>query len=428
MMKTKIAIIGGGFAGLNLVKHLAGKEEFDVTLVDMNNYHLFPPLLYQAATGFLDVSNIAYPFRKFFHDKVNVHFRLGKLQKVMPEGNKVLLSTGELAYDCLVLATGTEPNYFGIENIRRAALPMKTADDAIEIRNYMLQKMEEVTIEVDEMRRKKLFSVVIAGGGPTGVEIAGMLAEMRKRILHRDYPELTGLQPRIHLVDSASALLGAMSVHSQKYTYEVLLKMGVEIHLNTQVKDYINDTVIFSDGKTLETQILLWTAGVTGKIFEGLPHECYGRGNRLLVNEYNKVSGTRDIYAIGDTCLLTSDRNFPQGHPQLAQVALQQGRNLAANLVAVIRNQPLTPFAYNDKGSLAIIGRNKAVADFPKPALHLEGFMAWGIWLFVHLFSLVTYRNRFMTLANWAVAFFTKDQSLRMIIRPRSDQQSSRNE
>ncbi|SDZ93390.1 NAD(P)/FAD-dependent oxidoreductase [Nitrosospira multiformis] len=428
MMKTKIAIIGGGFAGLNLVKHLAGKEEFDVTLVDMNNYHLFPPLLYQVATGFLDVSNIAYPFRKFFHDKVNVHFRLGKLQKVMPEGNKVLLSTGELAYDCLVLATGTEPNYFGIENIRRAALPMKTADDAIEIRNYMLQKMEEVTIEVDEMRRKKLFSVVIAGGGPTGVEIAGMLAEMRKRILHRDYPELTGLQPRIHLVDSASALLGAMSVHSQKYTYEVLLKMGVEIHLNTQVKDYINDTVIFSDGKTLETQILLWTAGVTGRIFEGLPHECYGRGNRLLVNEYNKVSGTRDIYAIGDTCLLTSDSNFPQGHPQLAQVALQQGRNLAANLVAVIRNQPLTPFAYNDKGSLAIIGRNKAVADFPKPALHLEGFMAWGIWLFVHLFSLVTYRNRFMTLANWAVAFFTKDQSLRMIIRPRSDQQSSRNE
>jgi len=423
MMKTRITIIGGGFAGLNLVKHLARKEEFDVTLVDMNNYHLFPPLLYQVATGFLDVSNIAYPFRKFFHGKENIHFRLGKLQKVMPEDNKVLLSTGELAYDHLVLATGTEPNYFGIENIRRAALPMKTADDAIEIRNYMLQKMEEVTIEPDEMRRKKPFSVVIAGGGPTGVEIAGMLAEMREKILHRDYPELTGLQPRIHLVDSASALLGAMSVPSQKYTYEALLKMGVEIHLNAQVKDYINGTVIFSGGKTIETQILLWTAGVTARIFEGLPQECYGRGNRLLVNEYNKVSRTGNIYAIGDTCLLTSDRNFPQGHPQLAQVALQQGRNLAANLVAIIRSQPLTSFTYNDKGSLAIIGRNKAVADFPTPALHLKGFMAWIIWLFVHLFSLVTYRNRFMTLANWAVAFFTKDQSLRMIIRPRPEQQ-----
>jgi NADH dehydrogenase len=213
-----------------------------------------------------------------------------------------------------------------------------------------------------------------------------------------------------------------MSVQSQKYTYEVLLKMGVEIHLDAQVKDYINSTVIFSDGKTIETQILLWTAGVTARIFEGLPQECYGRGNRLLVNEYNKVSATGNIYAIGDTCLLTSDRNFPQGHPQLAQVALQQGRNLAANLVAIIRNQPLTSFTYNDKGSLAIIGRNKAVADFPTPTLHLEGFMAWAIWLFVHLFSLVTYRNRFMTLANWAVAFFTKDQSLRMIIRPRPDQ------
>jgi NADH dehydrogenase len=263
---------------------------------------------------------------------------------------------------------------------------------------------------------------VIAGGGPTGVEIAGMLAEMREKILHRDYPELTGLQPRIHLVDSASTLLGAMSVQSQKYTHEALLKMGVEIHLNAQVKDYINGTVIFSGGKTIETQILLWTAGVTSRIFEGLPQECYGRGNRLLVNEYNKVSGTGNIYAIGDTCLLTSDRNFPQGHPQLAQVALQQGRNLAANLVAIIRNQPLTSFTYNDKGSLAIIGRNKAVADFPAPAPHLEGFMAWVIWLFVHLFSLVTYRNRFMTLANWAIAFFTKDQSLRMIIRPRSGQ------
>jgi len=277
MMKTRITIIGGGFAGLNLIKHLAGKEEFDVTLVDMNNYHLFPPLLYQVATGFLDVSNIAYPFRKFFHGRENVHFRLGKLQKVMPEDNKVLLSTGELAYDQLVLATGTEPNYFGIENIRRAALPMKTADDAIEIRNYMLQKMEEVTIEPDEARRKKLFSVVIAGGGPTGVEIAGMLAEMRKRILHRDYPELTGLQPRIHLVDGASALLGAMSVQSQKYTHETLLEMGVEVHLNTQVKDYINGTVVFLDGKTIETQILLWTAGVTARIFEGLSQEYIRR-------------------------------------------------------------------------------------------------------------------------------------------------------
>lgn len=427
-MKTEIVIIGGGFAGLNLVKHLAKEQDFHVTLVDLNNYHLFPPLLYQVATGFLDASNITYPFRKLFHGKENIRFRLGKLQKVMADNNKVLLSTGELSYDYLVLATGTESNYFGMENIRRAALPMKTVDDAIEIRNYMLQKMEEATIELDEMKRKKLFSVVIAGGGPTGVEIAGMLAEMRKSILHRDYPELSGLQPQIYLVDGSSALLSAMSTQSQKYTHDMLLKLGVEVHLNTQVRDYINDAVVFSDGKTIETKMLFWTAGVTAKIFEGMPGESYGRGNRLLTDEYNKVIGVPNIFAIGDTCLLTSDRNFPQGHPQLAQVALQQGRNLAANLVAALRAQPWTAFEYDDKGTLAIIGRSKAVADIPKPAVHFQGFIAWITWLFVHLFSLITYRNRFMTVINWAVAFFTKDQSLRMIIRPRPDQHGKESE
>jgi NADH:ubiquinone reductase (H+-translocating) len=422
-MKAEIVIIGGGFAGLNLVKHLAKDGDFHVTLVDMNNYHLFPPLLYQVATGFLDVSNITYPFRKLFHGKENIRFRLGKLQKVMPENNKVLLSTGELSYDYLVLATGTESNYFGMENIRRAALPMKTVDDAIEIRNYILQKMEELTIEPDKAIKKRLGTVVIAGGGPTGVEIAGMLAEMRKSILHHDYPELTGLQPRICLVDGSSTLLAAMSDRSQKYTHETLEKMGVEVLLNTNVKDYANDKVIFEDGKTIETKILFWTAGVTSRVFEGLPDESYGRGNRLRVDEYNKVIGTRNIHAIGDTCLLTSDRNFPQGHPQLAQVALQQGENLAANLIAVLHGQPLTAFAYCDKGSLAIIGRNKAVADIPKPAVHFQGFIAWVTWLFVHLFSLITYRNRLTTVANWTVAFFTRDQSLRMIIRPRSNRQ-----
>lgn len=426
MMKTKIAIIGGGFAGLNLVKQLAGKEEFDVTLVDMNNYHLFPPLLYQVATGFLDISNIAYPFRKFFQGKKNIHFRLGTLQKVIPQQNKVLLSTGELAYDHLVIATGTRSNYFGLDNIQRAALPMKTADDAIDMRNYMLQRMEEIVVESEEVKNKKQFSLVITGGGPTGVEIAGMLAEMRKKVLYRDYPELKGLQPTIHLVDSAPALLSAMSVKSQQYTYETLRKMGVEVHLNTRVKDYADNKVIFTDGKVIETRILLWTAGVTGKVFDGLPQQSYGQGNRLLVDEYNKVMKTENIYAIGDTCLLTADKDFPEGHPQLAQVAIQQGKNLAANFSALTYRQPLTRFKYSDKGSLAIIGQNKAVADFPRLSLHLEGITAWLIWVFVHLFSLVAYRNRFMTFANWAVAFFTRDQALRMIIRPRPEQEKSK--
>jgi NADH dehydrogenase len=417
-MKTRIVIIGGGFAGINLVKHLADEMEFHVTLVDMNNYNFFPPLLYQVATGFLDVSNICYPFRKLFHDKKNLSFRLGELQKVIPEENKVLLSTCELSYDYLVLATGTESNYFGMENIRKAALPMKTVDDAIEIRNYMLQKMEEVIIAADETEKKKLATVVIAGGGPTGVEIAGMLAEMRENILEKDYPELSRQGARIYLVDGAATLLTPMSEKSQKYAYDTLVKMGVKVRLNARVKDYVNDTVIFADGETIQTRILFWTGGVTAKVFEGVPPESYGQGNRLRVDEYNKVTGTRNIHAIGDTCLLISDKNFPQGHPQLAQVALQQGKNLAGNFIATLHDKPLKPFVYDDKGAMAIIGRSKAVADIPGAGRHFNGFIAWTAWLFVHLFSLIAYRNRFMTMANWAMALLTKDQSLRMIVRP----------
>lgn len=418
-MKKEVVIIGGGFAGINLVKRLAGAKDFHVTLVDMNNYHFFPPLLYQVATGFLDVSNICYPFRKLLHDKKNISFRLGELQKVVPEENKVLLSTGELSYDCLVLATGTESNYFGMENIRKAALPMKTADDAIEIRNYMLQRMEEATIATDEMEKRKLATVVIAGGGPTGVEIAGMLAEMRENILEKDYPELSRHNARIYLVDGAPTLLMSMSKKSQKYAYDTLVEMGVKVRLNAQVKDYVNDTVIFTDGETIQTRILFWTAGVTAKVFEGMPPESYGRGNRLLVDEHNKVAGKQNIYAVGDTCLLATDGNFPRGHSQLAQVALQQGKNLAENLIAALHDKPLEPFVYHDTGAMAIIGRSRAVADLAKPRMHFDGFIAWATWLFVHLFSLITFRNRFMTMVNWVVALLTKDQSLRMIVRAR---------
>ncbi|MDN5752234.1 MAG: FAD-dependent oxidoreductase [Nitrosospira sp.] len=258
----------------------------------------------------------------------------------------------------------------------------------------------------------------MAGGGPTGVEIAGMLAEMRENILEKDYPELSRRGARIYLVDGAPALLMPMSEKSQKYAYDTLVEMGVEVRLNTQVTDYMNDTVIFADGETIQTKTLFWTAGVIAKIFEGMPPEGYGQGRRLLTDEYNKVTGTRNIYAIGDTCLLTSDENFRRGHPQLAQVALQQGKNLAENFIATLHDKPLKPFVYHDKGSLAIIGRSKAVADFPRPRMHFNGFIAWVTWLFVHLFSLITYRNRFMTMVNWVVALLTKDQSLRMIVRP----------
>jgi NADH dehydrogenase len=418
IMKKELVIIGGGFAGINLAKQLTGFDGIHVTLVDKNNYNFFPPLLYQVATGFLEPSNISYPFRKLFHDKNNLSFRMGELQKIIPGENKVMLSTGGLVYDYLVLATGTESNFFGLENIRKAALPMKTVDDAIEMRNYLFQKMEEATIAPDEAEKKKLTTVVVAGGGPTGVEVAGMLAEMRRNILEKDYPELKVNKIMIYLVDSAASLLSPMSKASQQYAYEALVKLGVEVKLNKLVKDYVNDTVVLADGETIPTKILLWTAGVTSGIFDGIPKESYGRGRRLLVDEFNKVQGMQNIYAIGDTCLQTTDKHFPQGHPQLAQVAIQQGKNLAKNVKAILRGKPLTAFSYYDKGSMAIIGRSKAVADIPKPVVHINGFIAWAMWLFVHLYSLINYRNRIKTMYNWTTSYFTKDQSLRMIIRP----------
>jgi NADH dehydrogenase len=417
-MKKKIVVIGGGFAGINLAQILAKENRYHLTLVDTNNYNFFPPLLYQVATGFLEASNISYPFRKLLQCKKNINFRLGELQKVVPAENKVVLTSGELSYDYLVMATGTETNFFGIENIRKNSLPMKTVNDAIEMRNYLLLKLEEATIEKDEIEKRKLTTIVIAGGGPTGVEIAGMLADMRKNIVRKDYPELTGHKGAIILVDGAPTVLAPMSEQSQKYTYDTLIKMGVDVKLNKQVKDYTNDTVTFADGETIQTKILIWAAGVTGKVFEGIPAECYGRGRRLIVDAYNKVQGTNNIFALGDACLQTTDKNFPQGHPQVAQVAIQQGKNLAKNFRALMENQALTPFAYHDKGNMAIIGRNKAVADLPKPKMHFNGFIAWLMWLFIHLISLINYRNRLKTFSNWTAAYFTKDQSLRMIIRP----------
>jgi NADH dehydrogenase len=419
-MKKDIVIIGGGFAGINMALKLAKKEEFHVTVVDRNNYNFFPPLLYQVATGFLEVSNISYPFRKLFQRFHNVNFRLGELQKVNPRENKVMLTTGELGYDYLVIATGTESNYFGIENIKTNGIPMKTLNDATNMRNFLLLKLEEATIATDETEKKKLTTIVIAGGGPTGVEIAGMLSEMRKNIFSKDYPELAGTKGAIYLVDGGPKVLGPMSEQAQTYTYNTLIKLGVEVKLNKQVKDYVNDTVTFADGESIQTKMLIWAAGVTATVFEGIPATSYGKGKRLLVDAYNKVLGTENIYAIGDTSFQTTDKNFPNGHPQVAQVAIQQGKNLAKNFLHLAKNEQPVPFEYNDKGSMAIIGTNKAVADLPKPVLHFTGFIAWFMWLFIHLISLINYRNQLRTFFNWVAAYFTKDQSLRMIIRPAS--------
>jgi NADH dehydrogenase len=414
----KIVIIGGGFAGINLAKGLAGNKDFDVTLVDKNNYNFFPPLIYQVATAYLEPSSISYPFRKLFSPNENVHFRLGELLSVDMRNNKVVLSNGELEYDRLVFATGAETNYFGMENVRKNAIPMKTLNDAIEMRNKLLQRMEKAAICKNSRERRKYLNIVVAGGGPTGVEVSGMFAEMRNGVLRREYPELSTSVSNIYLVDGGDALLSPMSKKSQQDTFDALSKLGVIIKLNTRVVDYIDDTVHFQNGETIVSKNLIWAAGVSAKIFEGIPAESYGRGRRFSVDAYNKVNLTDTIYAIGDTCLQLTDNAFPEGHPQVAQVAIQQGKNLAKNFKNELKKQTLKAFKYNDKGSMAIIGKNKAVADVPKPKMHFKGFIAWVMWLFIHLISLISYRNRVTTFYNWMVAYFAKDQSLRMIIRP----------
>lgn len=414
----KIVIIGGGFAGINLAKELVNQPQIQVTLVDKNNYNFFPPLIYQVATAFLEPSSISYPFRKFFAGKKNLQFRLGELEEVIPAENKVILSNGELTYDYLVFATGAETSYFGMENVMKNAIPMKTLNDAIVMRNTLLKNLEKASITKDIRKRRKLLTIVVAGGGPTGVEVSGMFAEMRKNILLKEYPELETSVSNVYLVDGGDALLAPMSKASQQDTLKALTDLGVVVKLNNRVTDYVDDIVYFSNGETIHTKNLIWAAGVSAKAFNGIPVESYGRGKRMATDGYNKINGLENIYAIGDTSIMDTDPAFPNGHPQVAQVAIQQGVNLAKNFKAMVQNKPLKPFKYIDKGSMAIIGKNKAVVDLPKPKWHFKGFLAWVIWLFIHLISLITYRNRFSTFYNWMVAYFAKDQSLRMIIRP----------
>ena len=418
-MKKKIVIIGGGFAGLNIAKTLSNVENFDITLVDKVNYNFFPPLLYQVATGFLESSSISYPFRKMFSKSKNIRFWLGELMEINEPENKITLSNGELNYDHLIIATGTTTNYFGMENVKRNAIAMKTLEEALNMRNILLQRIEAASISKNPEEQQQLMTIVVAGGGPTGVELSGMFAEMSKNIIRKEYPELEHItNTKIYLVDGANALLGPMSLKSQQYTLEAIKELGVEVKLNAQVVDFEGETISFKDGTTIKTKNLIWAAGVTAMRFNGLSEESYGRANRLIVDEFNMVKGTKNIYAVGDTAFMDSDKNFPNGHPQVAQVAMQQGKNLAKNLLNLEFNKPKKIFIYNDKGSMAIIGRSKAVVDLPKPKIHFKGTIAWLAWLFVHLMSLSMPRNKVNTIYHWALAYFTKNSSLRMIIRP----------
>ncbi len=415
----KVIVVGGGFAGINLIKKLSGDKRFHITLVDKNNYHFFPPLLYQVSTAFIEPSNISYPFRRLFQEKPNLRFHMGTLLKVNRENHTIETENGVLPYDYLVLAIGTESNFFGIENVKQRSLPMKTIDDALNLRNYLLLTMEKAVRTNDSKERDKLLNIVIAGGGPTGVELAGMLAELGHNVAAKEYPEIKNLQGHIHLIDAAPVLLGPMSKKAQEEATEVLSKLGVKIKLNVAVKDYVDGNVLLANGETIPTNVLIWTSGVTAKEVPGLPAEVIARGRRIQVDAYNRVQGTQNIFAIGDICLQTTDKNFPKGHPQVAQVAIQQGKVLAENLKRLQNNQPLQAFAYNDKGTMAIISKYKAVADLPK--LFFKGFFAWLVWLFIHIIPLVGFRNKMKLAFSWLWSFLTNDPTLRLIIRPRKE-------
>lgn len=422
-MIQKIAIIGGGFAGYNFAKRLMNNTNFEITLIDKNNYTFFPPLLYQVATGFLEASNISYPFRKLIQNKKNIFFKQGEVLEIVPEENKIILSTGEVKYDKLIIATGTKTNYFGNQQIEQNAIPMKTINDALEMRNYILKQLEHATtISSNDEELKKLLTFVIAGGGPTGVEISGMLAEMRHSIFKKDYPELKDkiYLCEINLIDGGPSLLAPMSKFAQENTYKSLEKLGVKIILNTTVNQFDGHEITLNNGNKILSNNLIWAAGVHAQKYKGLNQESFGRGNRLIVDQYNKVLASENIYAIGDTCIQTHEEKFTNGHPQVAQVAIQQGKNLANNFINEIKHKNQVAFKYKDKGSMAIIGRNKAVADIP-PRFHFKGFFAWLIWIFIHLMSLIHFRNKIYTLYNWITAYFTKDQALRLIIRPNNE-------
>jgi len=419
----KIVIVGGGFAGLNLAKKLANHKEYEVILVDKNNYHFFPPLLYQVSTAFIEASNISYPFRRMFQGKENLTYYMGGLTNLDQANNTIETENGSISYDYLVLAMGTETNYFGMENVKAKALPMKTIDDALQMRNHILLRLEEAVRATNIRDKERLGNVVIAGGGPTGVELAGMLAEMNTNIVTKDYPTARKGQGRIYLVDAGDSLLGPMSKKSQDEAYAVLNKLGVNVLLNTLVKDYVDDKVILGNGESINSSTLIWASGVIARAVPGLPAEAVGRGKRILVDEFNRLQNSANIFVIGDQCLQATDEKFPNGHPQLAQVAIQQGKLLADNFLRLEKGESLKPFHYNDKGSMAIIAKFKAVVDLPKG--FFKGFFAWIVWLFIHIIPIAGFRNKGKLAFNWFWSFVTNDPTLRLIIRPQKEAKKS---
>lgn len=419
--KTKakrVVIVGGGFGGLKLANALRNSG-MQVVLVDKNNYHQFPPLIYQVASSGLEPSSISFPFRKIFRKRKNFYFRMAEARSIFPEKKILQTSIGKVEYDYLVLAAGTTTNFFGNKHLEDEAMPMKTLSEAMGLRNALLSNLERSITCATEQERNELQNIVIVGGGATGVEIAGVLSEMKKYVLPADYPDMDSSQLNIFLIEAGGRLLSGMSPKSSEAAEQFLRNMGVNVCLHKKVIDYRDHKVILEDGMEIPTRTFIWVSGVKASPIDNLPSECIGRGGRLKVDAYNRVEGMEDVFAIGDQCIMTADKDYPNGHPQLAQVAIQQGKLLAENLKRMEKKKKkaLKPFHYRNLGSMATVGRNRAVAEFKK--VKTQGWIAWILWLVVHLRSILGVRNRISVMLNWMYNYFTYDQSFRIIVYAR---------
>jgi NADH:ubiquinone reductase (H+-translocating) len=415
----KVVIIGGGFGGLKLARKLNNKAGFEVILVDKFNYHQFQPLFYQVATAGLDASNISFPLRKVFQKSKNVRIRLASVKQVVPAENKVITDSEEISYDVLVLATGAGTNFFGNPRLEQYAFPMKSTVEALQIRYRLLQLFEQAHTIKDPDELQRMMNIVIVGGGPTGVEVSGALAEMKKYVLPKDFPELDFSKMNIYLLEGGSKTLATMSSKSSAQSKKYLVKLGVTVMTETLVKDYDGKDVLLQDGKTIAAATVIWAAGIKGNIPAGLDPSLIARGNRIKTDRYCRVQGYNNIYAIGDLAYMETPK-YPNGHPQVAPVAMQQADLLAGNLKLIEkRSNPdhQYEFEYNDKGSMATVGRNLAVVDIPRPKLHFGGFFAWMIWMGLHLMLILGVKNRFFVFFNWLYNYITYDQNLRLIFK-----------
>jgi len=417
--KPRVVIIGAGFAGINLARKLSNKD-YQVVIIDRNNFHQFQPLLYQVAMSGIEPSSIAFPLRKLFRRKKDVHIRVAELLSINSRENNLVTSEGLVNYDILVLATGVTTNFYGSTEIEQKAYPLKSVADALLLRNVVLSDFEKALTIREEDVRQSYMNFVIVGGGPTGVEMSGSLAEMKRFILPKDYTELNASEMEIYLIEGNHELLAAMSDQASAKSKQYLEKMGVHVITDVRVTNYDGQQVTLSNGQIIKSRKVIWAAGITGQKIAGLPDEVYARGSRIMTNEFNQVNGIINIYAIGDNAYM--EEGEYKGHPQVAQPAIQEAHRLAKNLNAKAHGKPMQPFHYKDLGSLATIGRNKAVADLP--FLKTQGFIAWVLWLVVHLKSILGVKNQIFILLNWVWSYVTLDQSLRIIVRHKRSKNS----